>query len=159
MRWGVLVVGSLVLINARPDASHGGADNPLLGTWRVISAVTRTEGMAGEQVKPASGYLIFTPEHRIVTLSVTPPRRPATTEADELALARSMMVYTGKFQQYPDRYTFRMEFSSTQLNLDQEQTRYYRIDGDQMTVTTPVHDSLVAPGLRGSTTLILKRER
>jgi hypothetical protein len=52
-----------------------------------------------------------------------------------------------------------LEFSSSQLNLDKPQVRYYRIEGDRLTVTTPMHDSNVAPGTQNQTVLTAIRER
>ena len=134
-------------------------DSPLVGTWRVISTVSRTLGVDGEVALPTGGYIIITPEHRIVAVTVQPGRKPAKNDAEALALARSMTVYTGKFDLAPDHYTVHLEFSSTQLNLDQPQVRYYHIEGDRLTVTTPMHDSNVQPGTQNSTILSAIREK
>jgi hypothetical protein len=133
--------------------------SPLIGTWRVLSATVRTEGVEEERVVSSGGYLVFTPEHRVIALVTKPGRKPATNEAEELELARSMVVYTGIFDLAPDHYAFYLEFSSTELNSDERQIRYYKIDGDNLTITTPMHASVVDRGSRTATVLRLERTR
>ena len=62
----------------------------LYGGWKVISTVVTTEG-EGEREIPSTGYLLFTPEHRIAAIVGRPDRRPASSDAEELALARSII--------------------------------------------------------------------
>lgn len=148
-----------MMTTVTPGQAAKPADSPIIGTWRVVSTVSRTLGVEGETRLATGGYLIFTPEHRVVAITVQPDRKPATNDAEALALARSMNVYTGKFDLAPDHYTVHLEFSSSQLNLDKPQVRYFRIEGDQLTVTTPMHDSNVAPGTQNQTILTAIREK
>ena len=130
----------------------------LYGGWKVISTVVTTEG-EGEQVIPSTGYLLFTPEHRISAIVGRPDRKPATNEAEELALARSLMAYTGRFELKEDHYVAKLDMSSTQLALDEQQIRYFRIDGDTLIISMPMRPSTVRPGVRDSTVLTAVRER
>jgi hypothetical protein len=137
------------------DAIDGSA---LYGGWRVISTVVTVEG-EGEQVIPSTGYLLFTPEHRIAAIVARPGRKPARNEAEELALARSLMAYTGRFDLRQDHYVAHLDMSSTQLALDEPQIRYFTIDGDRLTISMPMKPSTVRPGVRDSTVLTAVRER
>lgn len=144
---------------ATEASAAGGAHKPLIGTWKVVSALIRTVGVEGEQEQKKVGYLVFTPEHRIVAVVGDPDRKPATNDADALKLARSLVTYTGKVDIQPDRYVIDLEFSSSQLLLDQKQTRFYAIDGDTLTITAPTSPSTTTPGLLTSTHLVAIRER
>jgi hypothetical protein len=130
----------------------------LYGGWKVISTVVTTEG-EGERTIPSTGYLLFTPEHRIAAIVARPDRKPATSEAEELALARSLMAYTGRFELKEDHYVAQLDMSSTQLALDEPQIRYFKIAGDTLTISMPMKPSTVRPGVRDSTVLTAVRER
>jgi hypothetical protein len=138
--------------------SSGSDGSALYGGWRVISTVVTTEG-EGEQVIPSTGYLVFTPENRISAIVGRPDRKPASNDAEELALARSLMAYTGRFELKEDHYVARLDMSSTQLALDDPQIRYFRINGDTLTISMPMKPSTVRPGVRDSTVLTAVRER
>ena len=155
----ILMAGLLLTSSTPPALAAEPGASPLIGTWRVISTVSRTLGVEGETRSATSGYIVITPEHRIVAVTVQPGRVPATNDTEALALARSMMVYTGRFELAADHYTVHVEFSSTQLNLDKPQVRHYRIDGDTLTVTTPMHESNVQPGTQNQTVLTAVREK
>jgi hypothetical protein len=129
----------------------------LYGGWRVVSTVVTVEG-EGEQAIPSTGYLVFTPEHRISAIVGRPGRHPATSEVEELALARSLMAYTGRFDLKEDHYVAHLDMSSTQLALDEPQIRYFTIDGDRLTISMPMKPSTVRPGVRDSTVLTAVRE-
>lgn len=146
-------------MNKLHDGSADGTGAALIGTWRVTSALVQTEGREPGLPRPKIGYLLFTPEHRIVAIVGDPGRRVATNDAEELALARSLVTYTGKIEITRSQYIITLEFSSTMLSIDQKQTRYYRIEGDNLTITMPFHDSTVTPGVRTSTVLTAVRER
>lgn len=145
----------------KPDHHNAASSSgvALFGTWRVTSALVMTEGRERGKPQPKTGYLIFTTEPRIVALVAEPGRVPATNDTEALALARSMVAYTGTIELTPDQYTITLEFSSTMLSLDQKQIRFYRIDGDDLTITMPFHDSTVTPGVRTSTVLTAVRVR
>lgn len=129
----------------------------LYGGWKIVSTVVHTEGEGVVDV-PSEGYLVFTPAHRVSAIVGRPGRRPAANEAEELALARSLMAYTGRFDLFEDHFVVHLEMSSTQLALDEPQPRYFVIDGDMLTIRTPMRNSVIARGKRESTTLTAVRE-
>jgi hypothetical protein len=70
----------------------------LHGVWRVTSFKaqivcddTSPRGLLGSNPK---GYLIFTPEGRMTAMISASDRTPALTEADSLALMKSVIAYT-----------------------------------------------------------------
>lgn len=152
------IIGLLATVGLAPVA-QAAQTSPLIGAWRVTSGHITTVGVPGDKTQPKIGYLIFTPEHRMVAIVADPDRKPATNDAEALALSRSIVAYTGKFDLTPDHYTIHVEFSSTMLQLDRPQVRYYKIDGDKLTITVPEAESMVTPGVRTSTTLTLVRDR
>jgi Lipocalin-like domain len=134
----------------------------LIGSWGVVSArgvLVDADGTRTESSKSLDGVIIFTPQHRMIVFVTDPGRKPAIDDAEALKLFRSMVAYTGRLTLEPDRYTVDIEFSSTQLNLDEPQLRFYRIDNDTLTIETPEHKNIFDSAKRNSNTLTAIRER
>jgi len=109
---------------------------------------------------PQDGVIIFTPAHRKVAFVVEQGGgTPAKNDAEPLKFFQSMAAYTGKFILEPGKYTVNLDFTSTQISLDEPQVRHYRIEGDVLIIETPELDSLFAPGKRNSTLLKAVREK
>lgn len=154
---GALAASAAMVIATAASAAP--AQSPLIGTWRVVSAKSKVVGVEGEVTKPKVGYLVFTPELRNFAVIGDPGRKPAKNDAEALALARSLAVYTGKFDLEPGKYTVHLEFSSTQMELEEPQIRYWSIKGDVLTIDCPVHDSLMYPGVKRSSIITAVRDK
>ena len=108
---------------------------------------------------PQDGVIIFTPAHRMIAFVVEQGRTPAKNDAESLKLFQSMAAYTGKFVLEPGKYTVNLDFTSSQIALDEPQVRRYRIEGDALIIETPEHDILFAPGKQNSTLLKAVQEK
>ena len=143
-------------------ASEAWRNHELYGSWRVVGAEGFSEHADGNRSPVHShaqeGVLIFTPGHRMIAFVVHPGRKPASSDAERLQLFKSMVTYSGKFRLDPEKYVLDIDWSSTALNQDEPQIRYYKIDGDTLTITVPLHSNIHDPTIKNSNTLTLVRE-
>ena len=117
--------------------------NPLVGTWtlksgqREIVATGERAPLWGEH---PSGTLIYTAEGR-VTAFVSTDRRQApagvvATEAEAVALFRTMVAYAGRYTVEPTRVIHHVEQSWNQAWTDTDIVRFYKLEGPRLTLTT-----------------------
>ncbi len=138
------------------------ASNPLFGTWRVISFKLKVVGELEERdiLGPnPKGYLILTPEPRMMVFLAADGRRPPTNQAEAAAMLQSMTAYTGRVTLEPDKFTTDVEISSNQVIVGTPQVRYYSLAGDTLTVRTPEQDTAMFPGKRASSVLTFQRQK
>ncbi len=156
----VFVVG-VILLGSRTWAAAQ-TDNPLFGTWRVTSFKLQVVGEPEERdiLGPnPKGYIILTPEPRIMVLLTADGRRPPTNQAEAAAMLQSMTAYTGRIVLEPDKFTTDVEISSNQVFAGTPQVRYYTLNGDTLTVRTPEQDTAMFPGKRASSVLTFQRQK
>ena len=137
------------------------ADNPLFGTWRVTSFKSQLVGEPEERDTFGSnpkGYMIITPEPRLMGITVSDGRRPPTNQAEAAAMLQSMIAYTGRITLEPDKFTVDVEVSWNQVTVGSPQVRFYTVNGDTLTIRTPEQDSALFPGKRAITIMTFERQ-
>ena len=137
-------------------------DDRLYGSWRVVGAkgtLVDADGTRTDSEMIQEGVLVFTPQHRVVAFVLHPGRKPATNDAERLALFKSMVTYSGRFRIEPGRYILNIDWSSTALNQDEPQIRYYTIEGDTLKIEVPLHRNIHDPTKKNTNVLTLVRER
>lgn len=136
-------------------------DDCLYGSWRVVGAkgvLVDADGTRTEVESAQEGVLIFTPGHRMIAFVLRPDRKPAANDAERVELFKSMVTYSGKFRLEPGKYLLDIDWSSTALNQDELQTRYYTIDGDTLKIDVPLHKNIHDATKQNANTLTLRRE-
>jgi hypothetical protein len=134
----------------------------ITGTWKLISWLTKFDG--GDAVEPyganAKGRLVLTPGGHWIIVLTAANRRPAKTNDEKAALLDTMLAYSGRYTIEGDRITTRVDMSSNEIynGLNQDQTRFFKIDGDKLTIRTPEIVSAVRVGQKAVGTLIFERE-
>jgi hypothetical protein len=88
-----------------------------------------------------------------------PDRKPATSDADSAALLKSLMVYTGKFTVDGDKLTTNVDLSWNEILTGTAQVRFFKLEGDKLSVRTAEQASAVYPGKKVVGTLSWERER
>jgi hypothetical protein len=58
-----------------------------------------------------------------------------------------------------DKITIRVDMSSNEIRANQDETRFFRIDGNMLTLRTPEIVSAVRPGQKAVGTITFERER
>jgi len=120
----------------------------LLGIWKMIS-VESEDRDTGKQ-EPAlgislAGYLIFTPEGRMMTIVTGEDRKEAKTDEDRSDLLKSMVAYTGMYHLEGDKFITKVDVAWDPAWVGTDQTRFFALDGDLLHVTTAWGQSIGGP--------------
>ena len=138
------------------------AASQLVGTWKLVSWLTKFDG--GDTVEPygpnAKGRLVLTSDRHWVIVLTGANRGPAKGVEEKAALLDTMLAYSGAYTVEGDKITTRVEMSSNEIytGANQNQTRFFRIDGDKLTLRTPEIVSAVRPGQKAAGTITFERE-
>jgi hypothetical protein len=135
----------------------------LAGTWKLVSWLTRFDG--GDTIEPygpnAKGRLVLTPDGHWIIILTGANRKPAKSVDEKAALLDSMLAYSGRYTVEADKITTHVEMSSNEVytGANQNQTRFFRIEGDKLILRTPEIASAVRPGQKAIGTITFERER
>jgi hypothetical protein len=139
------------------------AGSQLFGSWRLVSYEL---SVVGEEERPQQvfgphplGRLLLMPSHYMAAFISKPDRRPPSNEAEAATLLSSMIAYTGQFRLEGDKFITRVDGAWNEIYKANEQIRYFRIEGDTLTIRTAEMASAVLPGKRVVSTLSWERER
>jgi len=69
------------------------------------------------------------------------------------------MVYTVPFTIKNDKFTTKVDISWNELLTGQDQVRFFKLEGDKLTIRTAEQASAVYPGRKGVGTRTWERER
>jgi hypothetical protein len=137
------------------------AAKQLVGSWRLTSWVIQVVG--GEATEPfgpnPKGRAVFTSDGFSAFMIARPDRKPATNDTDSAALLKSLMVYTGKFTIDGDKLTTDVDLSWNEIFTGTSQVRFFKLEGDKLSIRTAEQASAVFPGKRVVGTLNWERER
>ena len=117
--------------------------NPFVGTWR-LRAVERKNLATGETAplwgEHPSGTLIYTAQGRMSALVLAESRKApggaTPAEAEAAALFRSMVAYAGRYTIEPTRVIHHVEQSWNQAWTGTDVVRFYKLEGNRLTLTT-----------------------
>ncbi len=139
------------------------AAKQVVGTWKLASWVFQIIG--GESIEPygpnPKGRIVLTPEGDWIVIITGANRKAGKTPEEKAALLDTMLAYTGKYTIKDDQITVRVEMSSNEVYVGplQDQTRFFSVDRDKLTLRTPEITSAVKPGQRIVGVLVWERER
>lgn len=133
----------------------------LAGSWKLNSWTIQIIG--GEVSEPfgpnPKGRAVFTPDAYVAFVIVAANRKPAANDADSAALLKTLMAYTGKFTIDGDKFATKVDISWNELLTGQDQVRFFKLEGDKLSIRTAEQTSAVYPGKRVVGTLTWERER
>jgi hypothetical protein len=140
-RLAVAAICAMAFVGAASAALAG--DNPLIGTWKLKSFV-RQDVATGER-RPAlgehpEGYLGYAPDGRMYALFVAGSRvvpagdQPSDSERAELH--KSMIAYAGTYTIAGEKVIHHIDTAWNNARLGSDQTRFFKIEGDTLTLTT-----------------------
>jgi hypothetical protein len=134
----------------------------LTGSWMLVSWLTKFDG--GDTVEPYGpnprGRLVITPGGQLIIILTGANRVPAKSNDDKAALLDSMLAYSGRYTVAGNQITTHVDMSSNEIysGANQNQIRFFTVDGDKLTLRTPEIVSAVRPGQKAVGTLIFARE-
>jgi len=148
----------------RPEFSYAqDAATQLTGTWKLVSWLTKFDG--GDTVEPygssPKGRLVLTPDSHWIIILTGANRKPAKTIEEKATLLDSILAYSGKYTVEGDKITTHVDMSSNEIytGANQDQTRFFRIEGNKLTIRMPEIVSAVRPGQKAVGTITFERER
>lgn len=121
----------------------------ILGTWRLFSFEEELQATGEREPtlgKNPTGYIIFTPEGRLMALLTSDGRKAPETDQDRADLLKSMFAYTGMYRLEGDKFITKVDVSWHPAWIGTEQVRFFRFDGDRLHVVTPWVESPTRPG-------------
>jgi hypothetical protein len=137
------------------------AAKQLAGSWKLNSWTIQIIG--GEVTEPfgpnPEGRAVFTPDGYVAFVIVAPNRKRAATDEESATLLKTLLAYTGKFTIDGDKFTTKVDISWNELLTGQDQVRFFKLEGDKLTIRTAEQASAVYPGKRVVGTLTWERER
>ena len=155
MLWIVAAFGLIIA-----SASSSVAEPNVVGTWKSVSYFTedletgQKTALLGEHPK---GYLIYTPEGRVMVLSTREGRSPAKTDEDRLNLFKSMLAYSGRYTVEGDKVTHHIDISWNEALTGTDLVRFFKLDGDTLTIKTAQAKNPIT-GHESVSTVIWQRE-
>ena len=133
----------------------------LAGSWKLNSWTIQIIG--GELTEPfgpnPKGRAVFAPDGYVVFVIVAADRKPAANNEESAALLKTLLAYTGKFTIDGDKFTTKVDISGNELLTGQDQVRFFKLEGEKLSIRTAEQPSSVYPGKRVVGTLIWERER
>ena len=115
-------------------------DERIHGAWQLQTYLVEVKDTA-ERFAPMgnnpSGFVIFTAEGRLSFTLSAEGRRPPHNAEESAGLLRSMIAYTGTYQIEGDRWITQVDVAWNPEWVGTEQTRFFVIRDDQLTVQTP----------------------
>ena len=133
----------------------------LAGSWKLNSWTIQIIG--GDVTEPfgrnPKGRALMTPDGYAAFVIAAANRTPAANDAESAALLKTLMVYTGPFTIEGDKFTTKVDISWNELLTGQDQVRFFKLEGDKLSIRTAEQVSAVYPGKKVVGTLTWERER
>jgi len=114
-----VIAAALFVVATQPLHADDDSAKKLHGIWRVTSLKLQ---IVGDDSPPRDvfgsnpkGYLIFTPEGRMAAVISAADRKPPATDADNIALMKSVIAYTGKYTVEGDRWVTKVDVSWNEI--------------------------------------------
>lgn len=123
-----------------------GADQSLTGTWRLITFSAR-DVENGAVTKPwgerPTGLLSYSPGGQMSAVLTAEDRQPESGSADDrmrdrARLYTTLAAYAGTYTLTADGVVHHVEVASFPDWVGRDQVRYTSLDGDTLTITTPL---------------------
>ena len=143
-RFLVLVLG---LFFVRGAIADDGAK--LVGIWKLTAFDVEFQQSGNRQAafggRKSSGYLIFTPQGRMMGLITAEGRKPGATQEERAALFSSMLSYTGMYRIEGDKFTTKVDHSWNEAWNGTDQVRFYKLAGDKLDIVSAWAPSATIP--------------
>jgi hypothetical protein len=157
---GAAFAGLLVLVSATNVQAE---ESQLLGTWKLRSWVREVAG-TGERYNQAGerpdGYLSYSADGRMYAFIIWDNRiRPpgaVPTDEERVKLHQTMIAYAGTYTVQGDKVIHHLDASWDQILIGTDQVRFFKLDGNILTIRTGPNRSLV-DGREGQAVLVFEK--
>jgi Lipocalin-like domain len=160
----VAAIVSTVLLILPASAAHS-ADNPLVGTWKLKSylrEVAATGERYNERGEHPNGYLAYSADGRMYAIITwenrIAPGDVVPTNDERVKLFSTMISYAGTYTFDAEKVVHHVDISWNQNWTGTEQVRFYKLDGDTLTITSAPAKNFT-DGREGRSILVWERLR
>ena len=133
----------------------------LAGSWKLTSWTIQIIG--GDITEPfgrsPKGRALITSDGYAAFVIAAANRKPAANDAESAALLKTLMVYTGPVTIEGDKFTTKVDISWNELLTGKDEVRFFKLEGDKLSIRTAEQVSAVYPGKKVVGTLTWERER
>jgi hypothetical protein len=138
-----------------------GAEPNVVGNWKLVSYLSE-ELATGNKTNPLGehpkGYLIYTPEGRMIALCVHEKRKAPKIDEDRIDLHKYMLAYSGRYTVEGEKVVHHVDISWNESFTGTDQVRFVRLEGDMLTIKTAPSENPIT-GLEDVGVLVWFRER
>ncbi len=128
------IIYALVCMGFGLIAPAWGAAPNVVGNWKVVSLVYE-ELATGNKTNPLGehpkGYLIYTPEGRMMSLLVHEKARAPKTDEDRIDLHKYMIAYSGRYTVEGEKVVHHVDVSWNE-SFTGDQVRFVKLEGDML---------------------------
>ena len=161
VRRQILQIVGAAIVSLGVSAPSWGAEPSLVGNWKLVSVVVE-ELATGKNTEPLGehpkGYLIYTPQDRMMALLVHEKRSPLQIDEDRINLHKYMYAYSNRYTVDGDKVVHHVDVSWNESWTGTDQVRFVKLEGDKLTIkTAPIKNP--ATGLDSTGVLVSERER
>ena len=142
------------------NLSSWAAEPNLVGNWKQVSYVTeelatgKKTSLLGEHPK---GYLIYTPEGRMMALSVHETRSPPKTDEDRISLHKNMVAYSGRYTIEGNKVVHHVDISWNESWTGTDLIRFFKLEGNTLTIkTAPIKNPIT--GIESTSVVVWERD-
>ena len=126
------------------------AENPILGNWKLQSLAFEAIG-TGQRSSSfgdhPDGYLSYSADGRMYAIGVVgdrpKPRDLVPTDEEKVKLLESMFAYAGTYTADGEKVVHHVDVSWNQSWTGTDLVRFYKLDGNTLTITTARAQSAV----------------
>ena len=157
VKWLVVLV--LFLIAVQPSFADDSAK--IIGTWKIVSYELEAQATGEREPvmgKNPSGYIIFTPDGRMVAVITGEGRKAPKTDQDRAGLLNSMVAYSGMYRLEGNKWITKVDVAWAPTRLGTEHVHSFSIDGDRLQVISEWTPSMNRPE-KGMVRIIITWER
>jgi Lipocalin-like domain len=155
----------LALLLILPASAARSADNPLVGTWKLksyVREVAATDERYNERGEHPNGYLAYSADGRMYAIITWEnrimPQDVVPTNDERIKLFGTMISYAGTYTFDAEKVVHQVDISWNQNWTGTEQVRFYKLDGDTLTITSALAKNFT-DGREGRSTLVWDRLR
>jgi hypothetical protein len=122
---------------------RGSDANPVIGTWKLKTFVREVVGTSeryNQLGEYPNGFIGYSRDGRMYVLIVAGDRvKPvgsSATDMERIQLYNSMIAYAGTYTIKDDKIIHRVDISWNGTRTGTDQTRFFKVDGDTLTIKT-----------------------
>jgi hypothetical protein len=159
----LIIAFTTALTVVRAEAQSPSSENPVLGTWKM-KAWFREVAATGEKINEfgehPSGYLSYSPDGRMYSIATADnrvkPRDVKPADEERVKLHQTMYAYAGTYTLEGEKVVHHVDISWNQAWTGTDLVRFYKLDGNILTITTAPNKSLV-DGREGRSVLVWEK--